>query len=361
MGRMTIGPSRRLGASAELAVTSPAPFDDWTQVLHSAPAAMPFQTPTWLRCVCDVGGWEDASRLYRTPEGRRLVLPMVRRRLFGTPLTQLEALPDGWGPGGLLAEGDGISPEDVQLVMADLARGHALRAQVRPDPTTAATWQAGMPAGVRAVPRMSQTVDLDGGFGNVWRKRFRADTRNRIRKAQRAGVTIERDEIGRLAPTFQELYAKSVVRWAQRDGEPVAAAQQRAARREPPRKLATVTAHLGVDCKLYGAFVGGEPVAAIVVLWGPTTVAYWRGAMNEDLAGRTYANYLLHSTAIEDAAEAGRTVYHMGDSAPVSSLALFKSRFGAVERHYASYRIESAPVVALRHARRGVLKVLGRA
>jgi hypothetical protein len=37
----------------------------------------------------------------------------------------------------------------------------------------------------------------------------------------------------------------------------------------------------------------------------------------------------------------------MGDSAPGSSLALFKSRFGAVEQPYASYRLERLPVASL--------------
>jgi Acetyltransferase (GNAT) domain len=97
---------------------------------------------------------------------------------------------------------------------------------------------------------------------------------------------------------------------------------------------------LGPRCRVYGAFVDGRPAAAIVVLLGAAGAWLWRGAMDEELAGCTYANYLLHRIAIEDAAEAGCTAYHMGDSAPGSTLALFKSRFGALEQHYASYRLE---------------------
>jgi hypothetical protein len=109
---------------------------------------------------------------------------------------------------------------------------------------------------------------------------------------------------------------------------------------------------------LYGAFVGGRPVAAIVVLRAATTSAYWRGAMDEQVAGRTYANYLLHRTAIEDAAAAGHSIYHMGDSPPGSSLALFKSRFGALEQPYASYEIDRPLVTYLRGGRRGVRRIL---
>src|SRR5690606_12365765 len=90
-----------------------------------------------------------------------------------------------------------------------------------------------------------------------------------------------------------------------------------------------------------------------------TVAVLWRGAMDEELAGRTYANYLLHRIAIEDAAAAGCLSYHMGDSAPGSSLALLKSRFGAVEQHYASYRIDRIPMASLtRHARHRATSLL---
>jgi len=329
----------------------------WDEVLASAPGALPTQTPTWLQCVCAVDGYEDASRLYETPDGRRLVLPLVRRRVLGRALSTEASLPIGWGPGGLLGEGGVVHPEDVRMVVAaDLARRHVLSIQLRPNPTTAATWERGVPDAVPREARMAQTLFLDGGFDRVWRTRFRSDTRNRVRRAERAGVVVERDDTGRLVPVFHELYAKSVARWARRTGDPIVLARLRAARREPDRKLRTVAAMLGAGCRVYAAFLDQQPVAAIVVLFGATTAAYWRGAMDEELAGRSFANYLLHRTAIEDAAEAGCLAYHMGDSARDSTLALFKSRFGAVEQYYASYRIERLPITRVAACARGAVR-----
>lgn len=359
---MTAGQLYRRGYAPPVepaAVTSPVPASDWRDVVASAPRTLPTQTRTWLECVCAVGGYEDASRLYETADGRRLVLPLVRRRLLGRTLSTEAALPSGWGPGGLVGEGGIVHPEDVYLAAADLARGHALRVQLRPDPATASTWEAGMPPGVRVERHMAQTVFLDGGFDAVWRARFRPDTRSRVRRAERAGIVVQHDESGRLVPIFHDLYAKSVARWAEREGHPVALARCRAAWREPRRKLATVAAMLGADCRVYVAFAGDRPAAAIVVLLTATTAAYWRGAMDEEIAGPTYANYLLHRTAIEDAAAAGRFSYHMGESAAGSSLALFKSRFGAVEEHYATYRIERIPITPLtERTQRGVRRML---
>ena len=334
-------------------VRVPAPRDDWEAVLASAPRALPTQRPDWLRSICAVDGYQDVSRLYRTGDGRRLVLPLVRRRVrgVGSRWAPLASLPVGWGPGGLLAEGGVLSPDDVRMVIGDLARAGAVDVYLRPDPAFAAVWESAVPAPVPRQPGMAQTVPLDGGFDRVWRTGFRSDTRNRVRRAERAGVVVERDDSGALAPVFHRLYALSVDRWAARDGVPAALARRQAARREPERKLRTVTEDRAAGCRIYVAHHDGRPVAAIVVLFAAGSAAYWRGAMDEAHAGRTYANYLLHRTAIQDAADAGCHAYHMGESAPGSPLALFKSRFGAVEQHYASYRLAPAAVPALVAAR----------
>jgi hypothetical protein len=313
-----------------------------------------------LQCVCAVDGYEDASRLYETVDGRRLVLPLVRRRALGPALSPRAALPMGWGPGGLVGEGGTVRPEDVRMVVADLARRHPLRVRLRPDPTAAAVWEVGVPVGVAREPRMAQTLTLEGGFDHVWRTRFRGDTRTRVRRAERAGVVVERDDTGRLVPVFQQLYAMSVARWANRNGDPLALARWRAAWREPERKLRTVAETPSAGCRVYAAFLAGRPAAAIVVLFAPGAAAYWRGAMDEELAGPAYANYLLHRVAIEDAADAGCAAYHMGESAPGSSLALFKSRFGTVEQHYATYRIEPALVTRLDSVVRGAVHIIPR-
>jgi hypothetical protein len=328
-------------------VTSPAPVDAWQEVLTSAPRALPTQTPEWLECACAVAGYQNASRLYRTADGRRLVLPLARRAHLGSLVATDSSLPVGWGAAGLLGEGGSVRPEDVRMVLADLAEQRAVSVSLRPDPWTAQSWEQGCPPGVQRQALMAQTLSLTGGFDEVWRTRFRRDTRNRVRRAERADVVVERDDTGRLVPVVQELYAKSVDRWARQDGVPLALARWRAARLEPPRKLRTVATVLGPRCRIYAAFVAGRPAAAIVILLGQTVAAMWRGAMDEELAGPTYANYLLHRTAIEDAAEAGCVAYHLGDSAPGSPLALFKSRFGAVEQPYTSYRIERFPMASL--------------
>ncbi|MGE5070817.1 MAG: hypothetical protein ACM3KJ_09210, partial [Bacillota bacterium] len=43
-------------------------------------------------------------------------------------------------------------------------------------------------------------LDLDGGFDRVWGERFHASARKAVRRAERAGLTVERDTTGRLVP-----------------------------------------------------------------------------------------------------------------------------------------------------------------
>jgi hypothetical protein len=91
----------------------------------------------------------------------------------------------------------------------------------------------------------------------------------------------------------------------------------------------------------------------MIVLTHGQHATYWRGAMDKRVEAGTRANNLLHRLAIEDACEAGRRYYHMGDSAPSSPLARFKRSLGAEDRHYTGYRFESLPLTAAEQFVRG--------
>jgi Acetyltransferase (GNAT) domain len=347
---MTDRTTRRSAAAfVEISVVSPAPREVWDRLIAADPNSLPSQTPQWMDAICAVAGGRDASRLYETWDGRLLVLPLVRRAALGVPLVEA-SLPYGWGPGGIVTEGGLLLPEDIPAVFADLAGRRVPRVTVRPSPATASIWEQATPSAVVRRPHMAQTLDLRAGFAEVWQARFKSDTRTRVRRAEHSGVVVQSDDTGRLVPVFQELYRASVARWARQDGQPLVRARWRAARREPDSKLRTVSAAMGASCRVYVASIDGRPAAAIVVLFGATSAVYWRGAMDEQVTGKSCANYLLHCTAIKDACTAGCSAYHMGDSAPGSGLARFKSRFGAEESHYASYLVERLPLTPVTEA-----------
>ena len=73
---------------------------------------------------------------------------------------------------------------------------------------------------------------------------------------------------------------------------------------------------------------------------------YWRGAMNQDLAGPSRANDLLHRLAIEDACERGWSAF-LGISNPARASS--GSRRASVHVPYSDYFWEGLPLVRTVH------------
>src|SRR5919201_473851 len=92
-------------------VLRPAPRRAWLAVFKTSEEATVYQRPEWLEACCACSDFEDASRIYQTPEGRPIVVPMVRRKA-ARPLAIARSMPDGWGFGGAIAPGS-LSPADV--------------------------------------------------------------------------------------------------------------------------------------------------------------------------------------------------------------------------------------------------------
>jgi hypothetical protein len=337
-------------------VINPAPRDRWQEVLATDPNALVFQTPKWIDCVCRFGPYEDSSRLYEFADGRRLVLPMVRRRNLPGPLTSEASLPPTWNPGGIVAPG-GARAEDLVAVLGDLADRRILRICLRPGPLDADAWARARPPDAVVVPRLAHVLELDGGFDRVWSQRFKTTARTAVRKAERAGLTVERDTSGRLVRVLYELFELSLERWARHQHEPLRFARWRRRRVDPIRKFQIIAETLGDACRIWVARHDGQPAAAMLVLQDGNA-SYVRGMMDIELAGPTRANYLLHRLAIEEACEAGCRYYDMGETGSSHSLAQFKTRFGARPYPYAEYHLERLPITALDARARRLAKLL---
>jgi len=340
-------------------VTSPAPRDAWYALLVDDPRALVTQSPGWVHARCELGGFEDASRLYEREDGHRLVLPMVRRSALGGGRLALQSsFGDGWGMGGLVAAG-GVTRDDVAVVARDLVERPALRTVIRPNPLLAAEWAAAAGPSVQVLPRLAHVLDLEGGFEHVWNVRFAGATRTKVRKAEKAGIVVERGSSEADVTAFYNLFERSLDRWAGRQHEPAWLTRARGHRRDPVRKFHLLARTLGDSFGVWLASLDGRPVAAAIVLRG-ANAHYTRGAMDVEVAGPTRANYLLHSHAIRDACEAGCRHYHFGETGRSSSLAMFKTAFAAQGHAYAEYRFERLPLTAAdRRLREAVKRVIG--
>lgn len=342
-------PATRAGAPL---VTSPVPRADWLAAWRSDPDALPTQQPAWTDAATSGGRFADASRLYRTADGRRIVVPMVRRR--GTGPARVEAsMPTHWGFGGIVAD-DGVGPDDVRLVLDDLASRRVVRQSIRPNPLHAASFTGHAPRGSVVVARRAHVLDLRSGVEVVW-KGFADSRRRAIRKADKSGVEVEEDSTGRLLPEFFALLDRSEERWARQQHEPFWLARLRARFRDTLPKWQGIARLLDGGCRQWVARHGGEPVASIIVLFGGNA-HYTRGAMDKERAGPLRANDLLMWHAIQAACAQGAGTFHLGESGGSSSLADYKERFGARPVGYPELRIERLPITHADRAARGAVK-----
>lgn len=334
-------------------VMAPAPRESWRAVLDSDAAALPETAPEWVDAMIDMRSHTDASRLYEFRDGRRFVLPLVRRRGPAGLGGRLESYPPAWGIGGLI--GKDLDATAVRAIMADLRSLSAGRISVRPDPTAAAVWAEGVRGtGITVLSRRAHVLDLTAGRDAVAR-RLSQSTRRGIRLAEKRGVTIRSDRAGRLLPIYYDLYLRSVDRWAVQQHEPRPLAHWRARRRDPLEKLYTMADRLGGAMCVSIADVDGVPAAGNITLFG-RTAHYTRGAMDRELAGPSRANHLLMWTTVVAACDAGCSALHLGESGESARLATFKERLGAEAVPYAEYRIEKIPVTSAERAARGLVK-----
>jgi hypothetical protein len=335
-------------------IFSPAPREIWREILSEDPDALVTQTPEWIDSLCQTGGYEDASRLYNLSDGQRLLLPMARQRALLSALSSLSSFPNSWGMGGILSSKP-LRPGDLDAVLTDLMRQPEIRFSIRPNPLQAEAWAMDLSDKIKQIPRLAHVLDLEGGFSTLWDKAFKSTARTAIRKAEKSGLVVEKDTTGKLIPVFYELFIQSLARWGSKQHEPLALARLRGRLRDPQKKFEILSRNLGQALQIWVAWLNGEPAAAIIVLQGKNA-SYTRGAMNKELAGPTRANDLLHRMAIEDACLAGCRYYHMGETGDSTSLAAFKSNFGAKAVPYAEFFYEKLPITRLESGMKSVVK-----
>jgi hypothetical protein len=306
------------------------------------------------------GRWRLEPRAYRLDDGRRLVVPLVHRNAAGGHAF-LSSMPDAWGFGGPV--GEGIDADVLTEVLRDLWALRRGWIRIRPNPLHASHWlHAAQRLGTErplAIAKRAHVLDIDRPADELFRDRFSSAARRAIRSAEKAGIEVESDTTGALAPTFHQLLLSSVERWAGSQHEPLALARWRAERRDPVEKFTSWSRHLDGGCRILIARRGGTPIAGMIVLID-RNAHYTRGAMDRALVGSDRPNELLMWHAIQAAAEAGCRSFHLGESGTSANLARYKEKFGAVGHDYAELRIERVPATRLdAAARRGVKRVIG--
>ena len=338
-------------------IISPAPRDAWREIAAADPNCLVYQTPAWMEAITSSGLYEDVSRLYETPDGRRWLVPLVRPRSVPPTLASQESFPAGWGSGGVISNKP-LDRDELRVVFADLARQPVLRTLLRPNPLLSSIWEASKPSKITTLDFTSHLLDLEGGFETVWKNRFHSSTRWSVHKAERSNVTVRIDATGELLPVYYQIFMSWCARRGRERHLPAGLVQWTNRRRDPLDRLQRIVQNLDGAAQIYIAYHQEKPVAGAIFLINDNHAIYFRGTNLRAEAGPVRANDYLQFLMIQAACEAGCRYYHMGTSAGVESLMAFKSGFGAEPTPVHHYSIERLPVARLGELRKNVLRLV---
>ena len=310
---------------------------EWNALVADDPSATFFARAEWVELVSEASGGRPFYLLAR--EGGRLVagLPAV-----ATPrlcFSVLESLPHGTYGGVVAAPGcpAGAASELLESYQR-IALGPSVAAAHLMDLRGIGD---GLPR-FRASDEGAQIVRLDRTFDEVWNG-FKPSARNKIRKAQKAGVGVRRASTEADFTTYHAMLEESSARWG----------QACAFELDFFLKLSRLP---GDAVQMWVAELDGEIIGADLNFAQNGWIMNWGNVSRRD-ARRHAPNNLLHAAAIERGIEEGQRVYDLGSSAGIRGVEAFKAAFGT-ER--IPLRLLSAEKLWYRAARRAARAVAGR-
>ena len=333
----------------DAAVISPAPRHVWESVFAADPDATPSQSPRWLDAMCAQSSWRDASRLYVSPSGRHVVMPLVAQGV-GKAVTRCSPRP-GWAFGGALAPG-GVTAADAALVLQDLEQLGGVRTYIRPNPLGACAWHAHDDGWTR-IPHCAHVLALEAGRDAVW-DGVHPSTRRRIETARTNGVRIETRTCGDLLPEFFDVLSAAQQHWAAAQHEPLWLTRVRSRAHDSKTRWIRVAANFGDEFVVSVAWFGEQPAAAAITLHG-TNAHGVRMAMNRAVGSTSGASHLLAWSIVEGAIASGARHLNLGESANAGA-ADFKRFLGAVPLPFDELTRERVPITPMVDSVRGLVK-----
>jgi len=349
----------KLATPLVIEIAEPATACRWDALYELDPLAMPTQSRRWAQAIRAASRSQNVSRYYRFSDGLEAVLPFYRRSIVPFTISVLNSPPPAWGFGGVLSSAP-LTAAHLGSILDDCAQLSAAAISIRPNPAHASCWtEAGANRNWTLEPRRAHVLDLAGGFEHVKSTRFHRKISNKIRRALKHGVTVATGNSDALISDFDILFRRSIGRWANKQHEFPWLAQMRGRMRDPSRKFREMARQVGDLLQVGIARHNGNPVAGAMVLIG-RNAHDMRGALDKQLIGNTYANYLLQSTMIELACRQQCRYYHLGESGNSRTLGSYKEQFGAVPVDYPELRFERLPVYSVdKRIRAGVKRLIG--
>ncbi|MEE9270215.1 MAG: GNAT family N-acetyltransferase [Candidatus Krumholzibacteria bacterium] len=296
---------------------------EWQQLVAKDPKASFFHTLEWGQCVQSIfKGW---NRFFLTARSDgELIAAIPAMRLSKRGVFAMMSMPFGTYGGPLVADGapPGIS-DDLSRRFFEAARPARVAFAELVD----------FPAQLAAVPfkRMRSVEDearvlsLEPGYDKLWTG-FKDTNRNKIRKAEKSGVTIKLAESREDFLAYNEVLSECSRRW------------------EEPTQFhreffeALWELHNG-GIQMWLAVHDGAIISGLLNFAHNKSVMNW-GTVSLPSARHLAPVNLLHARAIEHAVDKGFSLYNFGSSAGMEGVDKFKATFGAERLRYYHHVLE---------------------
>jgi FemAB-related protein (PEP-CTERM system-associated) len=291
----------------------------WDRLINQLPVAHLAHAPEWATIIGRAYRHEPMYLSAQDDTGRSGLLPafIVRRPLGGTVITSMPFL-DGGGPAAASTD---LSDALVARLLGEAHRIGARSVELR----------CAQRLGLAIEPRMhkvNMVLELPADPAALWR-RLDGSVRNQIRKAEKAGLSVESGGVEHLA-VFYALFAARM-----RDlGSPA----------HSPSFLRAVLESFGTRARIVLIRKDQTPVGGLVAIaFKDTVVVPWASCRKEYFA--LCPNMLLYWETIRAACADGYRRFDFGRSSPDSGTYRFKRQWGVQETPLFWY---SVPMV-LRH------------
>jgi len=306
----------------EYSVASSVDPTAWDELVAATPSSSFFQTRLWSDVLTETLDDHEPVRAIATDGDVLLAaIPAIRRRRG--PLSVVESMPFGTY-GALLRRPD--APSDVAdglvTALCDAVAGPTL-AQIRLVDFGGDLHGACTDFEQHACD--AQVVPLDRPYDEIW-SAFKPSARNKVRKAERAGVTVREASGTEDFLRYHAMLEECSKRWG--SVNPFGRAFF--------ERLANGTDE-GVQMLL--AEHDGVVIAGDLNLIGGRCVFNWGNVSHRD-AVRLAPNSLLHARGMEEGCRRGLLTYNLGGSAGIEAVAKFKSAFRPERVTYHEYVLE---------------------